>query len=63
MIMNFDVLITGLIALGLGLVGLIIKSNMNEYPHKSYTGAKFLWSVYLLLAGGSGLIIWSFFFE
>jgi hypothetical protein len=61
--MNVDILIIGLIALILGLIGLAIKSNMKEYPHKSYTGAKFLWSSYLLLGVGSFLIIWSFFSE
>jgi hypothetical protein len=61
--MDVDILITGLIALVLGLVCLLIKSNMKEYPNKSYTGANFLWSMYALLTGGIFLIIWSFFSE
>jgi hypothetical protein len=59
--MNVDTLIIGLIACVFGLIGLIVKSNGRDYPKKSYTGAKFLWSIYLLLGVGVFLVIWSFF--
>lgn len=59
--MNVDTLIIGLISLILGLIATAIKSSMKEYPERSYTGANFLWSSYLLLGCGIFLIIWSFF--
>jgi hypothetical protein len=59
--MDIEILIIGLVAFALGLIGLIIKSNTKDYPYKSYTGAKFLWSNYVLLGLGLVLIIWSLF--
>lgn len=59
--MDVDVLIIGLIAFLIGLIGLVVKSNQKDYPKKSYTGAKFSWSIYLLLGVGAFLVAWSFF--
>jgi hypothetical protein len=60
-VINFNTLIIGLVSLALGTIGVAIKSNMKDYPAKSYSGASFLWSIYLLIGCGILLVISSFF--
>jgi len=58
---DFNVLIIGLIAFVLGLVGIAIRSSNEEHRKNSYTGVQFTWSIYILFGTGVILIIWSFF--
>ncbi len=61
--MNWNTLITGLMSLVLGLIGLIIKSNLKESQRGSMTSAQVITGTYALLGAGIFLIIWSLFSE
>jgi hypothetical protein len=58
---DFDVLVIGLIAFVLGLIGTVIRSSNEEHRKKSYTDVQFTWSIYILLGVGVVLILWAFF--
>ena len=57
---NWDTLILGLIFFVLGLIGLVIKSNVKEDQKYSLTGTQVTIGTYALLVCGTGLIILSF---
>jgi hypothetical protein len=58
---NWTLLIVGLISFAIGLIGLNGKSHIREYKKKSLTGVEFMWSSYFLLGVGVVLVVWSFF--
>jgi len=61
--MSWNTLVTGLISLLFGLIGLIIKSNLKEDQKGSITSAHVITGTYALLGAGIFLIIWSLFSE
>lgn len=58
--MDVNVLIIGLIAIVIGLIGIALRSTNEEYRKNSYTGSHFTWGTYVLLGIGVFLVIMSF---
>jgi len=60
---NWNGLIVGLSSITLGLIGLVVKSNVKDDSKNSLTSAQLKWGTYSLLAAGVFLVFWSILSE